>query len=125
VNIDTSTFFRLHLHRYKYHTADAFIHDFEIMKNNANKFNGFGHRISFEANKIYEFVKNNIEANRDEFKAIEITVDEQYSSNRKRSRSTTPRHTETSGNPASVTVDGIEQQVFLGNLQGPFSDHLG
>ena len=97
------------------------------MKNNAIKFNGFGSRIGTEATKIYEFVKSTIDANRDELTSIELAVEEQFnnSGNKKRPRSTTPpRSVETSGNPASMTIDGIEQKVYLGNLQGPFSDLL-
>ncbi len=95
------------------------------MKNNATKFNGFGSSIGTEATKIYEFVKSTIEANRDELTSIELAVEEQFNSgNKKRSRSNTPMSVETSGNPASVTVDGIEQRVYLGNLQGPFGDLL-
>ena len=95
------------------------------MKNNAVKFNGFGSRIGTEATKIYEFVKSTIDANRDELTSIELAVEDQFNSgSKKRARSTTPRSVEASGNPASVTVDGIEQKVYLGNLQGPFGDQL-
>ena len=97
------------------------------MKNNAIKFNGFGHKLSIEATKIFECVKSTIEANRSEFTSIEIAVDEQFNSgNRKRSRSTTPKFdkVETSGNPANVTLNGVQTKVYLGDLQGPFSDRL-
>jgi len=116
------------IQRYEYRTADAFIKDFEVMKNNAIKFNGFGHKIGIEAESIFNSVKSTIEANRAEFTSIEIAVDEQFNSgNRKRSRSVSPKFdkVETSGNPANVTLNGVQTKVYLGDLQGPFSDTFG
>ncbi len=94
------------------------------MKNNAIKFNGYGSKLGNDATKIYEFVKRTIEANRDELTSIELAVEEQFNSGTKRrASSTTPRSAEASGNPASITVDGVERQVYLGNLKGPFGDN--
>jgi hypothetical protein len=108
----------VYIGRYEYRTADAFIKDFEVMKDNASKYNGTHSPISIEAAKIYDVVKSTIEANRDEFTSIEIAVKEQFNSgDKKRSRSTTPRDVDSSGNPASVTVDGFEQKVYLGNIK--------
>ena len=46
------------------------------MKNNAIKFNGPTNSIALEAIAIYDFVKNEIEANRHEFTLLEEEVDE-------------------------------------------------
>ncbi len=106
--------------RYEYRTADAFIKDFELMRHNAIKFNGMGHHISQEATKIYEFVKSTIDANRDEFNAMEIAVEEQFNSNSKRARSATPKQTDTVANSASVVnIEGVAQRIYLGDLQDP------
>ena len=95
------------------------------MKNNALKFNGYGSRIGTDAERIYEDVKSMIDANRDELLEIELAVQEQFNSGgKKRARSTTPHSVEASGNPTSITVDGVKQKVHLGNLQGPFGHQL-
>jgi len=93
------------------------------MKHNAIKFNGYNHIFAVEATKIHDFVKSTVEANRGDFTSMEIAVEEQFNSGlRKRPRSLTPKEVEDGiGNSASVvTVDGIEQRVYLGDLQGPF-----
>lgn len=61
--------------RYNYRTADALLRDFELMKTNAVKFNGPANPIALEAVAIYDFVKNQIEANRHELTQLEGEVD--------------------------------------------------
>ena len=99
------------------------------MRKNAIDFNSYAHPIAVEASHIYDYVVSTIKSNRSEFNSIEIAVKEQFNStnsgSRKRSRSTTPISTDTVGNSASVVkVDGFEQKVYLGDLQGPFGDQL-
>jgi hypothetical protein len=89
------------------------------MKNNAIKFNGVGSQLAINAENIYEFVKRQIDGNRSEFAAIEKAVEDQFGNNRKRPRSASPK--QIIQNPASViTVDGVEQKVYLGEIQAPF-----
>lgn len=54
--------------------------DFELMKNNAVKFNGAQNQIAEEAVEIFKFVKDQIEASRSEFNPLETEVAELMSS---------------------------------------------
>jgi hypothetical protein len=62
--------------RYEYRTVDAFVRDFELMKNNAVKFNGPANHIAQEAVAIYEFVRDQVDSFRPELRALEEQVDE-------------------------------------------------
>jgi len=53
--------------------------DFELMKNNAIKFNGLNSSLGNEANSIVEMVKDSIEAHREEIGMMEEAVREQLS----------------------------------------------
>ena len=54
----------LQLDSFQYRTADLFVKDFELMKNNAIKFNGPANPIALEAVAIHDFVKGRVDANR-------------------------------------------------------------
>mmetsp|Transcript_9580 Transcript_9580/g.12123 ORF Transcript_9580/g.12123 Transcript_9580/m.12123 type:complete len:1513 (-) Transcript_9580:108-4646(-) len=114
------------IRKYEYRTVDAFVEDFELMKNNAIKFNGNKSQLGNDAVSIYEFVKGTIEADRGEFTDLELAVEEQYNSSgvkKKGSRASTPKYEQAtiSGNLAKVTLDGVETQLPLGNIQNPFT----
>jgi Bromodomain len=64
------------LYSHKYRTADALVKDFELMKNNAVRFNGAETPISAEAVEIFKFVKDQVEASRSEFNPLEEEVEE-------------------------------------------------
>ena len=120
---------------YEYKSADIFLKDFELMKNNAIKFNGVGSAIGIEATAIYEFVKKTIESNREELTKMEEAVRDQMSSGRKRiktgnggaspSSQVSTEAVSRDGPPslphsmsmANVMLDGIETTVNLGNLE--------
>merc|ERR1712244_144221 len=57
--------------KYDYNTADKFVEDFALMKNNAIKFNGKGSPLANEAVEIYDFVRRTIDQNREEFDEME------------------------------------------------------
>ena len=109
--------------RYEYRTVHAFVKDFELMKDNAVLFNGLGSTLGNEATAIYELVSATVEENREEFDALEVAVDEQMNSTKKRgSRASTPKLPSKiqAGKTASVTIDGFTTEVNLGDIQGPF-----
>lgn len=71
---------------YEYKSIDRFVRDFELMKNNAIKFNGEGNTISQEAIAIYEFVKDTIDAQRTELEDLEAAVEDQMTTKPKKKR---------------------------------------
>mmetsp|Transcript_2519 Transcript_2519/g.3637 ORF Transcript_2519/g.3637 Transcript_2519/m.3637 type:complete len:594 (+) Transcript_2519:174-1955(+) len=94
--------------RYEYRTADAFLRDFELMKNNAIKFNGEESFLGKEATEIYEFVKKTVAENREEFDAMEKAVQEQLNSGRKRKKTSSnskPASSDTTGTGNAGKVD--------------------
>ena len=112
--------------RYEYRTADAFIKDFELMRNNAIKYNGVGSPLGNEATAIYESVKLQIDQSRADFTKFEDAVKEQLSGNRnkklKNKGSTSDTALGSKGNGggsqssvsmANVVVDGVETTVNL------------
>jgi hypothetical protein len=54
--------------------------DFDLMKNNAVRFNGPDHPLAAEANAIYEFTKSEIADNRQQLTMMEEAVRDQMSS---------------------------------------------
>lgn len=54
--------------------------DFDLMKNNAVRFNGPDHPLAAEANAIYEFAKSEIADNRQQLTMMEEAVRDQMSS---------------------------------------------
>ncbi|GAX18391.1 transcription initiation factor TFIID subunit 1 [Fistulifera solaris] len=83
--MDLSTI-RDRIGRYEYKSIDRFVRDFELMKNNAIKFNGETNTISQEAIAIYEFVKDTIDAQRNELEDLEAAVEDQMTSKPKKKR---------------------------------------
>ena len=106
----------------EYRTVDAFIDEFELMKNNAIKFNGPTSFLAKEATAIYDFVKNQIEMAREEFHVLELAVKEQLSGTRKKkSRGGSKKKekkssTASSSNTANVVVNGVATTVDLGDI---------
>lgn len=108
------------LYSYEYRSADLLLRDFDLMKNNAIKFNGQANPISQEAIAIYDFVKNKIETNRDELSALEAAVDEQMNGKPKKKKAKTSLSSATTaGNVANW--DGVP--INLGDLKQ--SNYLG
>lgn len=97
--------------KYGYNKADDFVLDFELMKNNAIKFNGKGSPLANEAVEIWTFVKNTIAQNREEFDEMEEAVREQKNGKKKKKKSNIQA---VQMNTANVVVDGVETQVNLG-----------
>eukprot|EP00546_Thalassionema_frauenfeldii_P017142 CAMPEP_0178897122 /NCGR_PEP_ID=MMETSP0786-20121207/1565_1 /TAXON_ID=186022 /ORGANISM="Thalassionema frauenfeldii, Strain CCMP 1798" /LENGTH=1512 /DNA_ID=CAMNT_0020567625 /DNA_START=435 /DNA_END=4974 /DNA_ORIENTATION=+ len=78
----------------KYKTADAFVKDFLLMKTNAEKFNGAQNPLALEANRIYEYVKQVVEKDRDELTQMELALQNMTSSHSSSGRRT-PKTTTT------------------------------
>jgi hypothetical protein len=76
--IDLSTI-KDKISRYDYRTADALVKDFELMKNNAAKFNGEVSVITKEAVAIYDWVRDQVQGTMDELGKLEQAVQEQWS----------------------------------------------
>ena len=106
--------------KYMYNTADKFVADFQLMKQNAIKFNGRGSPLANEAVDMWEFVKATIEQNREEFNEMEEAVRDQMSGKKaKKAKAKEGASAETSGNAApmntaNVVLDGVETKVNLG-----------
>lgn len=99
--------------RYGYNTADEFLVDFELMKNNAIKFNGKGTPLANEAVEIWEFVKNTVAQNRQEFNEMEeAVVDQKNGKKKKKGKAKTDSAAPM--NTANVVLDGVETRVNLG-----------
>lgn len=123
--IDLSTI-RDKIGRYEYKTAAAFVKDFELMKNNAIKFNGSGTPIADEGVAIYEAVKEQCDANQTELLAMEEAVKEQLSGKPKKKK----KKKKLSGKKSSKNTDvdaaamdlasGVE--VNIGDLDFKFDD---
>jgi len=105
--------------KYEYKTADKFVAHFELMKENAIKFNGKGTALANEAEEIYEFVERTVEQNRLEFDEMEDAVKKQMTGRKKKKSKKTGSSSSskaTKMNTANVVLDGISTQVNLGNL---------
>ena len=119
--IDLSTIRDKNL-RCEYRTADAFLDEFELMKNNAIKFNGPTHLLAKEATAIYDFVKDSIEANREEFNDLELAVSVSLSGpKKKKSRKSggkkkSEKLSPITGNVASMVINGVSTAVPLGDI---------
>ena len=103
--------------KYEYRTADAFVRDFELMKNNASKFNGTHNPIAVEAAAIYEFVKHQVDAIRSELTPLEGAVEDVFSGQgkkKKQIKAKTKKAKSSLGGTAKV--DGIS--VNIGDLSG-------
>jgi transcription initiation factor TFIID subunit 1 len=112
--IDLSTI-REKIHKYVYPNADAFLRDFELMKNNAIRFNTAEAPLSKEAVAIYEFVKSEINDNRAELEAMVEAVENQLNNKkpRKGGKAKAPKP-----GGANVMVDGVP--LHLGDLPKDF-----
>uniref|UniRef100_A0A7S1BN05 Bromo domain-containing protein n=1 Tax=Corethron hystrix TaxID=216773 RepID=A0A7S1BN05_9STRA len=64
--------------RYDYASSAEFLADFELMRDNAIKFNGAAHGLAKEASEIYECVRTQIEGSADEFERMEEAVQKMH-----------------------------------------------
>jgi len=101
--------------RYEFRSADVMLRDFELMRSNATKFNGQASPITIEAIAIYDFVRDQIDANREDFRQLERDVQEQMSGKprKKKKQGGTKKSSAASSNIGMV--NGV--QVNLGNLK--------
>jgi hypothetical protein len=134
--------------RYEYKTADAFVEDFALMRDNAVTFNGKGSELGNEASAICNFVKMAIDSNREELMRLEEAVQLQKMSSGKKghkrskkqkngggggasstgtspasSYAATANYGESGGESGAATsmfLDGVETTVQLGNLDFSF-----
>ena len=111
--------------RCEYRTADSFIDEFELMKNNAIKFNGPASFLAKEATAIFDFVRSAIDADREEFNQLEDAVREQLDGpQKKKSRKSVggkkkqEKSNLSTGSTANVVVNGVTTTVNLGDLAG-------
>jgi hypothetical protein len=111
--------------KYSYKTADAMVADFDLMKNNAIKFNGAESGLAKEAMSIYDYVKSIINDNRAEFDAMEEAVDDQMSGKKKKKKKKTKASSKQSeaagtgggsGKMADIVLDGVKTSVDVGDL---------
>ena len=111
--IDLSTM-RDKIGKYEYRTADALVKDFELMKNNAIKFNTAASPIAQEAIAIHEFVRDQVQASRAELTKLEEQVEDQMGGKSKKKRKDMGAAT------PSISIEGVA--VNLGDLKGYDSD---
>jgi len=125
--------------KYGYKTAQSFLRDFDLMMNNAIKFNGVGSVLGNEATAIYDSVKNAVENNRTEFDEIEQNVNDMNGGRNKRSKTSnvnSPASDDqkssgdgsktssknSSNNTASIMFQGVSATVNLGDIKQDESD---
>eukprot|EP00547_Thalassionema_nitzschioides_P013865 CAMPEP_0194249996 /NCGR_PEP_ID=MMETSP0158-20130606/21866_1 /TAXON_ID=33649 /ORGANISM="Thalassionema nitzschioides, Strain L26-B" /LENGTH=1592 /DNA_ID=CAMNT_0038986661 /DNA_START=214 /DNA_END=4992 /DNA_ORIENTATION=- len=111
----------------KYKTVDAFVKDFLLMKTNAEKYNGLSNPLALEANRIYEYVRQVVEKDRDELTQMELAVQNMASS----SSSNNNNNTSSSGgkirrkgkqhNTADATQQQQQQTIVDGMAVGDLS----
>ena len=106
--IDLSTM-RDKIGKYEYRTADALVKDFELMKNNAIKFNTAASPIAQEAIAIHEFVRDQVQASRSELTKLEEQVEDQMGGKKKKRK-------DTGAATPSISIEGVN--VNLGDLKG-------
>jgi hypothetical protein len=110
---------------FQYQTANAMAEDFLLMQKNAIKFNGEKSPIALEAVAIYDFVKSRIEANRQEFTALEEAVSDMYSGKPKKKKAkitavASAPNVEVGASTNIANIDGVA--VNLGDLENYGSD---
>lgn len=98
------------------------LRDFELMKNNAMRFNGPNHPLSIEANAIYEFVQSEIADNRQQLDTMEEAVKDQMSSKKsKKAKAAQAKMAKSSDGGFSAVVDGVA--VNLGKISKDAFDY--
>jgi hypothetical protein len=95
----------LYFSRYEYRSVDTLLRDFELMKNNAIKFNGQASSIAQEAISIFDFVKDTIESQRTELTELEAAVEDQMGGKPKKKKKRNAKKNAASANMASVGVN--------------------
>ncbi|KAL3924007.1 MAG: hypothetical protein SGILL_001308 [Bacillariaceae sp.] len=103
-----------------YRTGDAMLKDFELMKNNAIKFNGSGTQIAAAAEGVYDFAKQKLEQNRAELTHLEEAVADQLTQPKKR-RKTTKKKTTKKGASTPQSTGGASSgfdESFLDSMAG-------
>lgn len=100
------------INKYEYRTADALVKDFELMKNNAIKFNGEASPIAQEAIAIHEFVRDQVQACRTELTKLEEQVEDQMGGKSKKKR----KDMDLSASGTVARIEGVP--VNLGDLKG-------
>lgn len=97
--------------KYEYRSADALLRDFELMKNNAIKFNGQANAIAQEAIAIQDYVKDQIESSRAELSALEEAVEDQMNTKPKKKKKGLSKKAASS---TTASVGGVS--VNIGDL---------
>jgi len=107
--------------KYEYHTADAFICDFELMKSNAIRFNGEGTVFAKAAEEILDYVKDQVDSIRSELTPLEEQVAELMSGKpkKKRKKAGTAKKSKSAASSNLARIGGVA--IDLGDV----SKHLG
>ena len=105
--IDLQTI-RDRISRYEYRSVDTLLRDFELMKNNAIKFNGQASPIAQEAISIYDFVKDKIEGDRTELMELEAAVDEQMGGGSSKGK----KRSSKKGSGNTARIGGVSVDLF-------------
>jgi transcription initiation factor TFIID subunit 1 len=99
--------------RFEYRTAQAFLREFELMRDNAVKFNGQGSILAGEGAAIYEYVNEQIQANADELETLEAAIVEQLTRPNKHKRLEGESKSKSSSPVSSVGGDFILDGVAV------------
>jgi hypothetical protein len=94
---------------FQYRKADSLIKDFQLMTNNAIKFNLATSPIAQEAVAMYEMVRKEITDNRAELTKLEEQVEDQFGGNSKKKRKLAD---------GSGTRGGDDISDLIGDLKG-------
>jgi hypothetical protein len=101
--------------RYEYRSVDTLLRDFELMKNNAIKFNGQASSLAQEAISINDFVKDKIESQRIELTELEAAVEDQMGGKPKKKKKGSASKKSSASSANMTSVGGIN--VNLGDLR--------
>lgn len=110
------------IRKYSYHTGDAMLKDFDLMKTNAIKFNGTGTQIAEMAAQVYDYVKKKLEENDAELTHLEEAVADQMGSGKapKRRKKAAGKKTtkKAASTPSSAAGSMGLDESFLDSMAG-------
>jgi transcription initiation factor TFIID subunit 1 len=104
--------------KFQFKSADAFLKDFLLMKNNAEKFNGLNHPLAQEANRIYDYVKHTIDAHREELNQMEADLQDMHSGKKKKKKAGSASTSPGQSGGDNIMIDGM----VVGDLSKFLSD---
>jgi len=98
------------------------VRDFELMKNNASKFNGPSNPLALEAASICDYVKQQVESIRSELTLLEEAVDDVFSGQAKTKKKQKKIKLKKSKSSLGSTASVGGHSINIGDLSGIMGD---